>query len=227
MSGDPRALAHAAGEARLEARELARTWIGSDTPLKAYLQPLQDIAHALTCAAGAAHRLADLAQAGISDPEAGSAAGRSLKKAGRLTDDAGGECGQAFDEASGALRLVPRLGAPGCYRRYKTTADALARLSAEAEKALKADLPLRYLEAPAEHFYTTLYRLGHAAARLGVSLDNAWARHLGDGGRAKPDRGDGRLAHASETLIRASGCAARAAGIISDALPQAQRRAAK
>jgi hypothetical protein len=227
---DPSALDQAAAVARLEAHHLAVARLEPGMPLSGYLQPLQNLTHAIVCAATTASRLADIAVLTIIDPETGADADRALKKAERRAHQACDQTGHTFGEIRIALRTsglaMPYLGGLERLRRYKTTADAVAALSAEAEKASLASppLPLKYLEDPATNLAVILVRLSQAADKLRTGIDDAYT-HLPRNSTAKASSATDRITQSIKDLEKASGHVKQAAGIISDALASQRKMA--
>lgn len=230
MTVDPFALDQAAAAARLEARRLAAARLEDGMPLTGYLQPLQNLTAAIVAAASTASRLADIAVLAIIDPEVGANADQALKRAERRAHLAGNQSSHAFSEIRRALQTsglaMPNLGGLERLRRYKTTADAVANLSAETEKAIRSDPPLalRFIEDPATNLADVLKQLGLAAGKLRAGVDGAYA-HLPPGSRAKARRATDRITQSGDDLNTASGHVSRAAGIISDALASQRKMA--
>jgi hypothetical protein len=200
-------------------------------PLADYLSPLQNLTAAIVSAAGTAARLADIAVLTITDPETGADADSTLKKAEQRAHQAGDQAGHTFSEIRRALQLsgltVPYLGGLERLRRYKTTADAVASLSAEAEKATHADPPLalRYIEDPAINLAGVLGQLSLAADKLRAGIDDAYTR-LPKNSRATPSRATDRINQSSTDLKAARAHIRRAHSIIGDALAAQRKMAA-
>jgi hypothetical protein len=230
VTPDPLALTQAAAAARLEVRRLADAHLEPDLPLTGYLQPLQNFTAAIISAASTAARLADIAVLNIIDPAVADDAGGDLKKAERRAHQAADQVSHAFDEIRRALRAggqtVPYPGGTERLRRYKTTADALASLSAEAGKAARVSEPLALgrLEDPAAGLADMLGLLGQASAKLRTGIDDAYTR-LPENGHAKASRATDHMTQAGTCLARASGYATWASGTISDAITEQRKLA--
>ena len=230
MTFAPLALDQAAAAARLEARQLARARLEAGMPLADYLSPLQNLTAAIVSAASTASFLADIAVLAIIDPETGADADRTLKKAEQRAQQAGNQAGHTFGEIRRDLRLsglpVPYLGGLERLRRYKTTADAVASLSAEAEKATRADPPLalRYIEDPAINLAGVLGQLGLAADKLHAGINDAYTL-LPRNSRATPSRATDRITQSAADLKTARVHVRRAHSIIGDALDTQRKMA--